>query len=469
MKEEKITDFTRISAPIFKEAHVHDPSVIKVDDDYYVFGSHLAVAKTKDFMIWEQIATNAQGEHPIFDKPQEKFKETLAWAETKTFWAPDMVMLEDKTFRFYYNACRGDAPISAMGVASANNITGPFTDLGIILKSGNKDEDDGENKEFDATIHPNVIDPHVFFCEESRLWMMYGSFSGGIFILELDKTTGLPLENQGYGKKMLGKNHLEIEGPYVMYSPQTKFYYMFLTYGRLDPDGGYNMRVMRSEKPDGPYIDASGFNMSEAKGPDGTIFDRVTAAGHGSVIMRNHQFNNMDAYLSPGHNSVYYCSLTERYFLIFHVRFKNKNYSHENIINYNHEIRVHEMFINSKGWFVVSPHRFSNQPRLDYALSDVIGKYQFITHHREISADISTATIIELTADEKIIGDRLGHYKFDEKTGFIDLEIDGKRFDGVVTHQWNEADEQFVMTFTAMSDDGISIWGSKIFPLGGSL
>ena len=38
---------------------------------------------------------------------------------------------------------------------------------------------------------PNCIDPTVFYDDEGNLWMAYGSWSGGIFMLELDETTGL--------------------------------------------------------------------------------------------------------------------------------------------------------------------------------------------------------------------------------------------------------------------------------------
>ena len=48
----EVSDFTPIDAPTFKEASVHDPSVIKVDGTYYVIGSHLAAAKTDDLMQW---------------------------------------------------------------------------------------------------------------------------------------------------------------------------------------------------------------------------------------------------------------------------------------------------------------------------------------------------------------------------------------------------------------------------------
>ena len=34
---------------------VHDPSIIKSDDGWYVFGSHRAVAKTNDLQNWESV------------------------------------------------------------------------------------------------------------------------------------------------------------------------------------------------------------------------------------------------------------------------------------------------------------------------------------------------------------------------------------------------------------------------------
>ena len=54
-------------------------------------------------------------------------------------------------------------------------------------------------------------------------------YSGGIFILEMDAKTGKPLPNQGYGKKLTGGNHSRIEAPYMLYSPETDYYYLYLS------------------------------------------------------------------------------------------------------------------------------------------------------------------------------------------------------------------------------------------------
>ena len=74
--------------------------------------------------------------------------------------------------------------------------------------------------------------------------MVYGSYSGGIFILELDPESGFPYPGQGYGKKLMGGNHAGLKTLYF-YSPDTDYYYLFVTFGGLAADGGYNMRIAR--------------------------------------------------------------------------------------------------------------------------------------------------------------------------------------------------------------------------------
>lgn len=41
--------------PPLRSASVHDPSVFKVGDKHYAFGSHLAAAKSGDLRSWESM------------------------------------------------------------------------------------------------------------------------------------------------------------------------------------------------------------------------------------------------------------------------------------------------------------------------------------------------------------------------------------------------------------------------------
>lgn len=117
--------------PAFKNVSVHDPSVIKVDDTYYVFGSHLQVAKSKDLISWDSVASGVTDDNPVVPNVTKEFAEALQWAQTDTLWAADVIQLADGKFYMYYNACKGDSPRSALGVAVADNIEGPYKDQGL--------------------------------------------------------------------------------------------------------------------------------------------------------------------------------------------------------------------------------------------------------------------------------------------------------------------------------------------------
>lgn len=177
--------------PIFKEVSVHDPSIIETNGTFYVFGSHLASAKSNDLMQWQQLTTSVSNDNPLIPNVYEELKETFEWAQSDTLWAADVTQLADGKYYMYYNACRGDSPRSAMGVAVADNIEGPYKNKGIFLKSG-MEGTSSDGTPYDATKHPNVVDPHTFFDKDGKLWMVYGSYSGGIFILEMNPKTGFP-------------------------------------------------------------------------------------------------------------------------------------------------------------------------------------------------------------------------------------------------------------------------------------
>ncbi|WP_379141785.1 glycoside hydrolase family 43 protein [Paenibacillus sp. sgz500992] len=446
--------------PQFDNVSVHDPSVIKVNNTYYVFGSHLASAKSKDLISWKQISSGVADGNVLIPNVTEELSQTLSWAQSDTLWAPDVIQLADGKFYMYYNACRGDSPLSAMGIAVADKIEGPYKDQGIILKSGMAGVgNDGEI--YDATVKPNVVDPDVFFDKDGKLWMVYGSYSGGIFIMELDAATGFPLPDQGYGKKLLGANHARIEGPYMLYSPETDYYYLFLSYGGLDTKGGYNIRVARSKNPDGPFEDSEGKAMIDAKGTAGKLFDDPAYSPYGVKLMGNYKFINSSTenavsevgYLSPGHNSAYYDAKKEEYYLIFHTRFPNRGEEHE--------VRVHQMFMNKDGWPVVAPHRYSGEKIGTYTAAEVTGDYKYVNHGKDITANTVQSELIQLGGDGKISGAVTGTWTISGEHN-AELTIDGTVYSGVFLREWNEAVEGEVMTFSALSAEGIAIWGSHV-------
>ncbi|MET0264315.1 MAG: family 43 glycosylhydrolase, partial [Duganella sp.] len=205
------------AAITFTDVSVHDPSVIRVDGTYYIFGSHLAAAKSTDLMNWTPVADGVNAANPLFNNVVTALADTFAWSQVTGLWAADVARLPDGKFYFYYNSCKGDSPRSAMGVAVADKVEGPYVNKRQFLRSGmwGQVSEDGVNV-YDALTMPNAVDPQTFFDNDGELWMIYGSYSGGIFILRMDKASGLPVAGQGYGKHLLGGNHSRIEGAYVL-------------------------------------------------------------------------------------------------------------------------------------------------------------------------------------------------------------------------------------------------------------
>ncbi|AEV68477.1 family 43 glycosylhydrolase [Acetivibrio clariflavus] len=441
--------------PEFKYVTVHDPSIIKTNDTYYIIGSHLAAAKSKDLIRWEQISNGVSNSNPLMPNVYIKLKTAFEWAETDTLWAGDWIQLKNGKYYMYYCMCKGDSPRSALGVAVSDNIEGPYEDLGIILKSGMWGQKSEDGTVYDATKHPNVVDPHVFYDKDGKLWMVYGSYSGGIFILKMDENTGKPVFGQGYGKRLLGLNHSRIEGAFIQYSPETDYYYMFLSFGGLDASGGYNIRVCRSKNPDGPYVDSSGKNMINCHGANGTMFDDKSIEPYGAKLMGNFYFADSKlGYVSPGHNSTYYDEVTNKYFIVFHTRFPGRGEEHQ--------VRVHQMFINSDGWHVIAPHQYAGETIGKYTLDEVSGTYAYINHGTDISASVKSSSKIFLNKDGTVSGSVSGRWNLigDNK---ITLTIGGVEYNGVVLKQYDAGLKKFVMTFTALQKGGnTAIWGSGL-------
>jgi len=86
-----------------------------------------------------------------------------------------------------------------------------------------------------------------------------------------------------------------------------------------------------------------------------------------------------------------------------------------------------------------------------------------VNHNKEITADIVQSELIQLTKSGKIKGAVKGKWKLiDDHTA--ELTIAGSTYKGVFLKEWNEATASNVMTFTAVSNEGISIWGSHVSP-----
>ncbi len=438
--------------PVFNsDPTVHDPSVIHTGDRWYVYGSHGASAWTEDLMNWTQVATSVySGNPPHFTNFKTDLSELVSWTNADSLWAPDVIQLDDGKFYYYYCVWTNYYNYrSYLGVAVADNIEGPYTHKAEILKGGTGISG------FNPSVDPNTIDPTLFWDAEGKLQMVYGSYSGGIFIMEMDPETGLQLPNQSWGTHLWGGSHGRIEGPFIIYNPETEYYYLFVSYYGLDVNDGYNIRVARSRNPDGPYLDLNGADMVNAKGSDSSIapYGVKLMGGYRFVHLSGEPGSSATGYLSPGHCSVDYDAENNKYYLFFHTRFLYSG----NL----HQVRVHQIYFNEDGWPVVAPHRYAGETRRSYPSSILSGTWKLVDHSPKTRyINVKDSVEVTLNANGTVSGTLSGTWTVPDGRD-IRLTLGGTQYRGVLSHQWDFDNGVWVICFSALSSDGVALWGSQ--------
>ncbi len=201
---------------------VHDPSIVTLDDgSYYIIGSHLAAARSTDLCNWTYTANSQMGttNTTFFSDIYTDLAVPAAWSNTTAgydlsgnLWAPDIIYNPVMDKYCMYLSVNGENWNSSIVLCTADNIDGPYTYIDTIVYSGftnnttnNVNDTDVprvlgnnpnisrylSNGSWDASYGTNAIDPCVFYDESGNLWMVYGSWFGGIYMLELDENTGL--------------------------------------------------------------------------------------------------------------------------------------------------------------------------------------------------------------------------------------------------------------------------------------
>lgn len=495
---------------------VHDPSIRKSQDGvYYVFGSHLGGAKSTDLMDWFSLGGDytKMDNNWLFGNVKDNLAQSFAWAGYNdgdcsggyAIWAPDVIWNpyysnEDGTagaYMMYYSASSSWRR-SCIGYAVSQNIEGPYTYASTVIysgftKDGAVDGNSTRNTRWDndylnlkeltdngtladgisdswftgdawnSNYAPNAIDPGLFFDSSGeRLYMVYGSWSGGIFLHELDKTTGQVIYpgtdstdpvsgnfvDRYFGVHLAGGNHQSGEGPYIVYDPETQYYYLYETYGGLTADGGYNMRMFRSQNITGPYLDAAGKNAADSSSNQDS---------YGIKLISNYQFSGQEnGYKAAGHNSAF-IDEDGMHYLIYHQRFNNGTEGHA--------LRVHQQFLNADGWPVTAVYENRNEMPAHYDSHDVTGDYEFINHGTVTTSSMSNTQTLTLCEDGTVTGGLEGTW---EKTEYGDydavtLKIGKLTYKGIFFRQCDEGIlPKEVMTFSVIGDNNACIWASRI-------
>ena len=467
-------------------ASVHDPSVIKSEDGtYYIFGTHMSSAKSTDLRNWKSFSDGVSKQNKLFsnlfDEELEAFqfvgKNSDNWYSV---WAPDVIYNKAMGKYVMYFCTSSTYVCSDICMATADNIEGPYEYQDTLLYSGfikstilktnfldyvDKSRINDYTQSglgYNNQYWPNCIDPTVFYDAQGKMWMVYGSWSGGIFLLEIDESTGYPIhpeeevENQidpYFGKRLLGGYHQSIEGSYILYDDQTQYYYLFVSYGSLTREGGYQVRLFRSKQVDGPYVDTAGQTMTmvDAQNPE---YNKE----YGLKMMGNYDFPSLkQAYMAPGHNSAFIDDDGKMY-IVYHQRFDDGSEFHQP--------RVHQLFTNKDGWLVAAPFATNEETLKEegYTAKEIMGTYYMVNHGTDISKTIHDAVEYRLYSDGTIKSEKdgevieAGSYTLQKGTPYVTLQIGTESYEGVFVQMTDEAGNA-VMCFTAAGENNQTIWG----------
>lgn len=246
-----------------------DPTVIKAPDGfYYAYGTNsevagkvqnIQVAKSVDLVNWEMVGD------ALPQKP--------SWADTD-FWAPHVLYAEalKKYVLFYSGESTDKATCKCLGIAFADNPTGPFRYKGTPLLCGEGFEN---------------IDPMVY--QEpgnGRNLFYWGSGFEPILVQEMTGdwtafkpgTTPKPLvwpdKNKNYNRLL--------EGAWLDYH-NGKYYLYYSGDNCCGDNANYAVMVARADNPEGPFT-----TLGESNGTGNSVIlernDRWIAPGHHSFV-----------------------------------------------------------------------------------------------------------------------------------------------------------------------------------------
>lgn len=517
---------------------VHDPSLFKAKDGtYYAYGTHITTAKSDDLINWQTVSSGVYDSNRLLVPEGKTLRQVLAepfsWcdaAQTQwgteekdwqtNVWAPSVIYNKAMRKYCYYGSTSlfGTAN-SVIWMATSKNPEGPFRYEDCLVYSGFNKHITAEGEimypthykftnlgELTATLvytkkqvensgwfhwwdgydnsygkAPNCIDPAVFYDEKGNLWMTYGSFSGGIYIMPLDKLTGMPdffkmKRTKGYdmyfGKKLLSTNEATEgsgEGPFILYDKETDYYYLFVTYGFLDAAGGYNIRQYRSKNPDGPFVDIMGNDACEMKNTGLKISGNYGFSGEGS------------AYLSSGHSS--YLTDDGKIFQAFHTRYNDGYGGYFNM-------KIHQMARTENGWLTPLPLSYKGESinKNGYDESLIYGEWQLVdlgsstvkaeTKDGVTDFDSSLAPTQKVTFTEKgeLYGftdyttslynakDKSetvnGNFSYQKGSEFITITLGDVEYEGVLCEMKGESGKKYI-ALSAVGSDNSTILGIK--------
>jgi arabinan endo-1,5-alpha-L-arabinosidase len=411
--------------------NLHDPTIIKGENDYYIFSTDVAYGdnlkcgimyrKSSDLVHWKFLGWVFDGVPAI---PLEFMETHQPGYEQLSIWAPYITKVDDE-YRLYYSVPgNNNLKLACIALATSTSLDGPWTDKGIVISCLPQDS-------------YNTIDPAVIIDQENvKQWLTYGSYSAGIFIVELDPQTGKLKNASDKGKLIAFRRYIHdaIEGAETIYVPELGKYFMFVSYDWLEDN--YNVRVGRSDSPQGPYLDIFGKDLAAT----GENWPMITA---------RYSFQHHSGWQGIGH-----CSLLkdgDQYFFVSQGRLASNKYLMD--------LHVRKMVFSPDGWPMVSPERYAAVPQTQITSTDITGKWEHID--LAITTSMNIFSKITLNSNGTIGEVSEGSWSYEDDVLVLSFGTE-KIYEARVFNEWDWENSNRTIVYTGMTDNGLCCWGKHV-------
>ncbi len=241
--------------PAYGVTSAHDPSTLQAVSTptgteylYFSTGQDILSRVSYNMETWQN------GPSVFTNSTIPAWTSTAVPGFTGDFWAPDVAYF-DGLYHLYYAVSTFGSQVSAIGMATNTTLntldfgTYDWVDQGEVIGSTN------------GSAY-NTIDPSILVQSNGSVWMSFGSFWNGIYLTQINPSTGKPLNST---VEQIAYNS-SIEASYLYH--QGNYYYLFVNWGTCC-DGlssTYNIRMGRSTSVNGTYYDENGVAMTNGGG-----------------------------------------------------------------------------------------------------------------------------------------------------------------------------------------------------------
>lgn len=440
--------------------NVHDPACRKVGDYYYMYSTDAIFAEKRQeaaekgvpmgFIQMRRSADLVNWEFLGWALPEIP-AEAVQWVKlnaggngAENIWAPYMMPHGDK-FRLYYCVSAFGKNTSYIGLAESSSPEGPWELKGCVVRT-------------DESSVMNAIDPSVVVTDDGKWWMHYGSFFGGLYCVELNPATGLPVTAGDQGHLVARRADYSVhnlEAPEIIYHEPSRQYFLFGSYDPLMTT--YNVRVGRSDKPEGPFIDFFGKEMSDT-------------TNNFPILTAPYRFDSHDGWVGTAHCGVF-TDGEGNYFMAHQGRLASESALMD--------LHVRRILFTPDGWPVVSPQRYAGVPQRSFSAADLEGEWEIVRiveprAERRLEAgqilwgegalldgEWNIAEPYTL-ANAGVIAENKGSWQFDEKNQLLSMTLNGEKINNLIIfagHDWERRLD--TVLFTGLDDQGRSVWGKR--------